>query len=163
MESTLTAAVHRSASGAAASTTREGDTVTAIIHAPAVPVRMLSAGRMHIPGGRATAPQRHSATESALAVLSGYAAVLSGHDMRPDLPRPGDMIYIPPETPYAVVNLSLNASVLLIVFRTDPKFIADVQRVPELSGAVSSRVGQLRAEHLERLMSRRSGRVRRPR
>ena len=82
MESTLTSAVHRSPIGANAHVAPEGNTVTAVLHAPAVPVRAISAGRVHIPGGKATAPQRHHSAEATLAIISGYAAVLSGRPSR---------------------------------------------------------------------------------
>jgi len=163
MDFTLATAVHRSPSGANAHVSPEGDTVTAVLHAPAVPVRAISAGRVHIPGGKATGPQCHHVAEATLAVISGYAAVLSGNNMTPALPAPGDMIYIPPGMPYTVVNLSMNASVLLLAFRTDPGFTTDVHRASEMDSVASARIAQLRVDYHQRLMHQRTGRIRRSR
>ena len=71
------------------------------------------------------------------------------------------MIYIPATLPYAVVNLSTNASVLAQVFRTDPGFDTDVYRMPELDRAVRDQIHDLRRAHHKALLTRRSGRARR--
>jgi uncharacterized RmlC-like cupin family protein len=161
--SALSQAVHLPVSDAQAHTTAQGDTLTAVIHSAAVPVRALSAGRIHLPGGRATAAQMHRETESVITIVSGYAALLWGPRMEPIRPQPGGMVYLPPGVPHALVNLSLNAGVLALVFRTDPAFTADLSPVPDLDAVVNSRLGELRADHLQRLMNGRSGHVRRPR
>jgi uncharacterized RmlC-like cupin family protein len=124
-----------------------------------IPARALCAGRMHIPGGKTTAPQRHHTTEATLAVISGYAAVLSGPTMTPALPNPGETIHIPPGMPYAVVNLSLNVSVLLLSFRTDPGFTTDVHRAPDMDSAASVRIVPLRIGYYQRLMHQRTGHI----
>ncbi|WP_410585470.1 hypothetical protein [Amycolatopsis sp. lyj-108] len=154
-------AVHRPPTGADTHVHDDGSANTAIIYAPAVHVRAVSAGRMHIPGGKTTTPQRHRTTEAILTIISGYAAILSGHHLETALPRPGDMIYIPPDMPYCVVNLSLNASVLITCFRGDPGFSADIEYLPDLRPRVLRQVDKLRNDHMHRLMSRRTGHVRR--
>lgn len=156
-------AVHRSPSGADTRIRDDGSADTATVYAPAVPVRALSAGRMHVPGGRTTTPQLHRTTEAVLTIISGYSAILSGHQLHVALPRPGDMIYIPPATPYSIVNLSLNASVLILTFRADPGFSTDLAYLPDVEPRVLSQVGKLRSDHLHRLMSHRTGHVRRTR
>jgi len=138
------------------------DILTPIVHIGTAPTRALAGGRLHLPGGHTTAPQRHDTTESIVAVLSGHVAVLSGNHMQPFHPRVGDMIYLPATQSYALVNLSLNASVLALVFRTDPGFSTDVHRMPELDRVASARIDALRTAHLNRLMGRRTGRARRP-
>ncbi|OXM43453.1 cupin domain-containing protein [Amycolatopsis alba] len=162
MSSTSTA-VHRPPTGADTHIHDDGSADTAVIYTPAVPVRAVSAGRMHIPGGKTTTPQRHRTTEAILTIISGYSAILSGHHLETALPRPGDMIYIPPATPYCVVNLSLNASVLILSFRGDPGFSADIEHLPDLGPQVLRQVDKLRSDHMHRLMSRRTGHVRRTR
>ncbi|MFE5563360.1 hypothetical protein ACFQ68_00100 [Amycolatopsis japonica] len=159
----ISTAVHRPPTGANTHVHDDGSASTAIIYAPAVPARAVSAGRMHIPGGKTTTPQRHPTTEAILTIISGYSAILSGHHLQAALPRPGDMIYIPPATPYCIVNLSLNASVLILTFRGDPGFNTDIEHLPHLAPRVLRQVDKLRSDHMHRLMSRRTGHVRRPR
>jgi uncharacterized RmlC-like cupin family protein len=122
-----------------------------------LPARALCAGRMHIPAGKTTAPQRHHTTEATLTVISGHAAVLSGPTMAPALPSPGDTIHIPAGMPYAVVNLSMNVSVLLLTFRADSGFSTDVHRAPDMDGAASDRITPLRIGYYQRLMHQRTG------
>lgn len=156
-------AIHRPPSRADTHIHDDGTAATAIVYTPALPTRAVSAGRMHIPGGRTTTPQRHRTTEAVLTIISGYAAILSGHQLQVALPRPGDMIYIPAAVPYSVVNLSLNASVLILTFRGDPGFNIDIEHLPDLTHRVVHQVDTLRSDHLHCLMSRRTGRVRRGR
>jgi uncharacterized RmlC-like cupin family protein len=139
----------------------EGETLTPILRTGTVPTRALSGGRMHLPGATTLAPQRHDTTETAIAIISGHVAILSGNAMQPFHPHAGDMIYIPATLPYAVVNLSNNASVLAQVFRTDPGFNTDVHRMPELDRAVRDQIPDLRRAHHKALLTRRSGRARR--
>ncbi|MBE1493158.1 putative RmlC-like cupin family protein [Amycolatopsis lexingtonensis] len=139
----------------------EAETLTPILRTGTVPTRALSGGRMHLPSATTLAPQRHDATESAIAIISGHVAVLSGNAMQPFHPQAGDIVYIPATLPYAVVNLSNNASVLALVFRTDPGFDTDVHRIPELDHAVRDQIPDLRRAHHEALLTRRSGRARR--
>jgi quercetin dioxygenase-like cupin family protein len=140
----------------------EDETLTPILRAGVVPTRALSGGRMHLPGATTLAPQRHDTTETAIAIISGHAAVLSGNAMQPFHPQAGDMIYIPATLPYAVVNLSNNASVLALIFRTDPGFDTDVHRMPELDPAARDQIPDLRRAHHKALLTRRNGRARRP-
>ena len=139
----------------------EDETLTPILRTGIVPTRALSGGRMHLPGATTLAPQRHDTTETAIAIISGHAAILSGNAMQPFHPRAGDIVYIPATLPYAVVNLSTNASVLALVFRTDPGFGTDVHRMPELDQAARDQIPDLRRVHLKALLNRRSGRARR--
>ncbi|MET8997239.1 hypothetical protein [Amycolatopsis sp. NPDC004169] len=139
----------------------ENEALTPILRAGIAPTRALSGGRMHLPGATTLAPQRHDTTETAIAIISGHVAVLSGNAMAPFHPQAGDMIYIPPTLPYAVVNLSNNASVLALVFRTDPGFDTDVHRMPELDRAARDQIPGLRRAHHQALLTRRSGRARR--
>jgi uncharacterized RmlC-like cupin family protein len=157
-----TAGVHRSPANVQFATDDE-KTVMAMIYKPAVAVRALSAGRMRVPGGRSTKPLAHATSETMLAVLSGYSAVVSGWQLETVKAQPGDMVYVAPKLPYAVINLSLNASVLLLVFRTDPAFFDDASYVPRLDSIMDAKSAQLRREHLNRLMSRRSAKIRRRR
>ncbi|WP_328442868.1 cupin domain-containing protein [Amycolatopsis sp. NBC_00438] len=147
---------------AAGNLTGEDETLKPILRTGIVPTRALSGGRMHLPGATTLAPQRHDTTETAIAIISGHIAVLSGNAMQPFHPRAGDMIYIPPTLPYAVVNLSNNASVLALVFRTDPGFSTDVHRMPELDQQVREQIADLRRAHHKALLTRRNGRARRP-
>ncbi|MEV6644288.1 hypothetical protein [Amycolatopsis sp. NPDC051371] len=140
----------------------EDETLKPILRAGIVPTRSLSGGRMHLPGATTLAPQRHDTTETAIAVISGHVAVLSGAAMQAFHPQAGDMIYIPATLPYAVVNLSNNASVLALVFRTDPGFDTDVHRMPELDHAAREKIPDLRRTHHKALLSRRSARARHP-
>ncbi|MEV6871736.1 cupin domain-containing protein [Amycolatopsis sp. NPDC051128] len=138
----------------------EDETLTPILRTGTVPTRALSGGRMHLPGATTLAPQRHDTTETAIAIISGHVAVLSGNAMQPFHPRAGDIIYIPATLPYAVVNLSNNASVLALVFRTDPGFDTDVHQVPELDQTARDQIPDLRRAHHEALLTRRGGRAR---
>ncbi|MFF1612919.1 cupin domain-containing protein [Amycolatopsis sp. NPDC058278] len=138
----------------------EDETLTSIMRTGIVPTRALSGGRMHLPGGTTLAPQRHDTTETAIAIISGHAAVLSGNAMQPFHPHAGDMIYIPATLPYAVVNLSNNASVLALIFRTDPGFDTDVHRMPELDPVARDQIPELRRAHHKALLNRRSERTR---
>jgi quercetin dioxygenase-like cupin family protein len=139
----------------------EDETLTPLLRTGIVPTRALSGGRMHLPGATTLAPQRHDTTETAIAIISGHVAVLSGNAMQPFYPRAGDMIYIPATLPYAVVNLSNNASVLALIFRTDPGFDTDVHRMPELDQPARDQIPDLRRAHHKALLTRRSGRGRR--
>jgi quercetin dioxygenase-like cupin family protein len=139
----------------------EDETLKPILRTGIVPTRALSGGRMHLPGATTLAPQRHDTTETAIAIVSGHVAVLSGNAMQPFHPQAGDMIYIPATLPYAVVNLSNNASVLALVFRTDPGFDTDVHRMPELDETARDQIPDLRRAHHNALLTRRSGRARR--
>ncbi|WP_146060498.1 cupin domain-containing protein [Amycolatopsis sp. CA-128772] len=138
----------------------EGETLTPILRTGVVPTRALSGGRMHLPGAISLAPQRHDTTETAIAIISGHVAVLSGNTMQPFHPKAGDMIYIPATLPYAVVNLSHNASVLALIFRTDPGFDTDVHRMPELDRAARDQIPALRRTHRTALLNRRRGQTR---
>ncbi|WP_020502298.1 cupin domain-containing protein [Sciscionella marina] len=138
-----------------------GDNLTTIIYAPAVTTQRLSTARLQIPGGVATTPQHHRESETALVVLSGHVIVLSGQKLRTLRPVPGDMVYIPATIPYTIANLSHHAPVLLLAFRTDPAFTADVTRNPELEPAASARIEGLRTQHHQDLMTRRAARGRR--
>ncbi|WP_410591808.1 hypothetical protein [Amycolatopsis sp. lyj-23] len=146
---------------AAGDLSNEAETLTPIMRTGSVPTRALSGGRMHLPGATTLAPQRHDTTETAIAIISGHAAVLSGNAMQPFHPRAGDIIYIPATLPYSVVNLSNNASVLALVFRTDPGFDTDIHRMPELDHAARDQIPDLRRAHHKALLTRRSGRARR--
>jgi len=137
------------------------DALTPIVHIGTAPTRTLSGGRMHLSGGQATAPQRHDTTETILAILSGHLAILTGNHMLAFHPHTRDMIYIPATLPYALVNLSHNASVLALVFRTNPGFSTDIHRMPELDQAARARIDPLRTGHLDELMSQRAARARR--
>jgi quercetin dioxygenase-like cupin family protein len=148
-------------SSAAGQLADEGETLTPILRTGIVPTRALSGGRMHLPGATTLAPQRHDTTETAIAIISGHVAILSGNTMQPFHPQAGDIIYIPATLPYAVVNLSNNASVLALAFRTDPGFDTDVHRMPELDRVVRDQIPDLRREHHKALLTRRSGRARR--
>ncbi|WP_410626154.1 hypothetical protein [Amycolatopsis sp. cmx-8-4] len=139
----------------------EDETLTPILRAGVVPTRALSGGRMHLPGATTLAPQRHDTTETAIAIVSGHVAVLSGNAMQPFHPHAGDMIYVPVTLPYAVVNLSNNASVLALIFRTDPGFNTDIHRMPELDQAARDQIPELRRAHHKALLTRRNGRARR--
>ncbi|MFB9686175.1 hypothetical protein [Amycolatopsis plumensis] len=139
----------------------EDETLTPLLRTGIVPTRALSGGRMHLPGATTLAPQRHDTTETAIAIISGHVAVLSGNAMQPFHPRAGDIIYIPATLPYAVVNLSNNASVLALIFRTDPGFNTDVHRMPELDPVARDQIPDLRRAHHKALLTRRSGRARR--
>ncbi len=139
----------------------EDEALKPILRTGIVPTRALSGGRMHLPGATTLAPQRHDTTETVIAIISGHVAVLSGNTMAPFHPRAGDMIYIPPTLPYALVNLSNNASVLALVFRTDPGFDTDVHRMAELDQQVREQIPDLRRAHHQALLTRRSGRARR--
>jgi uncharacterized RmlC-like cupin family protein len=127
--------------------------------AAGLPARALCAGRMHIPAGKTTAPQRHHTTEATLTVISGHAAVLSGPTMTSALPSPGDTIHIPAGMPYAVVNLSLNVSVLLLTYRTDSGFTTDIHRAPDMDSAASDRITPLRISYYQRLMHQRTDHI----
>jgi uncharacterized RmlC-like cupin family protein len=146
---------------AAGHLTTEDETLTPILRTGTVPTHALSGGRMHLPGGATLAPQRHDTTETAIAIISGHVAVLSGNAMQPFHPRAGDIVYIPPPLPYAVVNLSNNASMLALVFRTDPGFSTDVHRMPELDHAAQDQIPDLRRAHHKALLNRRRTRARR--
>jgi hypothetical protein len=139
----------------------EDETLTPILRTGIAPTRALSGGRMHLPGATTLAPQRHDTAETAIAIISGHVAILSGNTMAPSHPQAGDIIYIPPTLPYAVVNLSNNASVLALVFRTDPGFNTDVHRMPELDHAARDQIPDLRRAHHKALLTRRNGRARR--
>ncbi|WP_328617291.1 hypothetical protein OHS18_13715 [Amycolatopsis sp. NBC_00355] len=140
----------------------EDETLTPILRTGIVPTRALSGGRMHLHGATTLAPQRHDTTETAIAIISGHLAVLSGNAMQPFHPQAGDMIYIPVTLPYAVVNLSNNASVLALIFRTDPGFNTDVHRMPELDPAARDQIPDLRRAHHKALLTRRNGHAHRP-
>jgi uncharacterized RmlC-like cupin family protein len=139
----------------------EDETLTPLLRTGTAPTRALSGGRMLLPGATTLAPQRHDTTETAIAIISGHVAVLSGNAMQPFHPRAGDIVYIPTTLPYAVVNLSNNASVLALVFRTDPGFDTDVHRMPELDHAVRDQIPDLRRARHKALLTRRSARARR--
>lgn len=156
-------AVHCRPRGAETRPLPDGALATNLLYAPTVPVDRISAIRALLPGGRVLPPQRHRAAESAVVVLSGYAAVLSGPTMAAALPAPGDLIYVPTDVPYAVVNLSLNAAVLLLIITTDPNFDVGAAPAAEHSGTVADRAIALRAEHLERISQRRASNGRRHR
>lgn len=156
-------AVHCRPRGAETRPLAEGALATHLLYAPTVPVERISAIRALLPGGRVLPPQRHRTAETALVVLSGYSAVLSGPTMAAALPAPGDLIYVPVDVPYAVVNLSHNAAVLLLIITTDPNFDVGTAPAAEHSGAVADRTITLRAEHLERISQRRASDVRRRR
>jgi uncharacterized RmlC-like cupin family protein len=156
-------AVHRRPSGADTRTVPGGALVTSVLYAPTVPTEQLSAGRLLIPGNRHLPAHRDRAAETALILLSGYAAVLSGESLRPVLPAPGDLIYIRRALPYAVINLSRNAAVLMLSVTTDPKFGSALEPAPDLDPAVTIRAESLRAEHFERITHRRIGSSRKPR
>ncbi|MEW2507651.1 hypothetical protein AB0878_45045 [Amycolatopsis sp. NPDC047767] len=163
MTSALDFAVHRRPSGADTRTMPGGALVTSVLYAPTVPTEHVSAGRLLIPGNRHLPVQRDRSAETALVLLSGYAAVLSGRSLRAALPSPGDLVYVRRNLPYAVVNLSRNAAVLMLEVTTNPGFWSALEPVPELEPAVVSRAEQLRADHFERITHRRVGRTRRPR
>ncbi|WP_432854902.1 hypothetical protein ACQPXB_21165 [Amycolatopsis sp. CA-161197] len=137
--------------------------MTTVLYAPTVPTQQLAAGRILISGGRLLPARRDPIAESALILLSGYAAVLSGQSLRPLLPAPGDLIYVRRDLPYAVVNLSCNAAVLMLVVTTDRRFDSAAQPEPVLDAAVAARAAQLRSEHLERIAERRTTSTRRTR
>ncbi|MBN9743605.1 hypothetical protein DMP23_21420 [Amycolatopsis sp. A1MSW2902] len=156
-------AVHCRPRGAETRPLPDGGLTTHILYAPTVPVERMSATRVLLPGGRILPPQRHRTAESALVMLSGYAAVLSGPTMAAALPAIGDLIYIPVGVPYAVVNLSRNAAVLLLAITTDPDFDVGTVAADEHSNTVADRAVALRAEHLERITQRRASNPRRRR
>ncbi|KAA9163974.1 hypothetical protein FPZ12_008055 [Amycolatopsis acidicola] len=156
-------AVHRQAFGANTTLHEAGDSETAIIAHPDVPTERLSAGRLHLPGGKTTTPQRHPGSEIILATISGYAAVLSGEPATLAFPKPGDMTYVPPGVGYRIVNLSRNASLLVLTIHTDPGFFDDRDFLPALGDHSSALIEQLRDEHVRRIIGRRASGVRRPR
>ncbi|QYN18915.1 hypothetical protein [Amycolatopsis sp. DSM 110486] len=163
MTGTLDFAVHRRPSGADTRTTSGGALVTSVLYAPAVPTSHVSAGRLLIPGNRHLPVHRDPAAETALVLLSGYAAVLSGRSLRPMLPAPGDLVYVRRNLPYAVINLSRNAAVLMLAVTTDPRFWSALEAVPDLEPTLLARAEQLRTDHFERITHRRVGATRRPR
>ncbi|WP_033290463.1 cupin domain-containing protein [Amycolatopsis jejuensis] len=156
-------AVHCRPRGAETRPLPDGALATHILYAPTIPVRGISAVRALLPGGRVLPPQRHRTAETALIALSGYPAVLSGPTMVPALPEPGDLVYVPADVPYAVVNLSLNAAVLLLIVTTDPSIDSGTLPAPDHAGLVADRAVALRAEHLERITQRRASTARRRR
>ncbi|GAA1020549.1 hypothetical protein GCM10009565_09590 [Amycolatopsis albidoflavus] len=80
--------------------------------------------------------------------------------MVPVLPAAGDIVYIPVGTPYSIVNLSLNATVLCLMIATDPAFDSNVVPIPELTGLGAARANALRAEHLHRIRTAPASRLR---
>ncbi|WP_116202823.1 hypothetical protein [Amycolatopsis circi] len=80
--------------------------------------------------------------------------------MVPVLPAAGDVVYIPVGTPYAIVNLSLNATVLSLMITTDPAFDSDVVPLPELAELAATRANALRTEHLRRIRAAPASRLR---
>jgi hypothetical protein len=73
------------------------------------------------------------------------------------------MVYIPPGVPSALINLSVNASVLALEVRTATDLTADTEPTSALDSLVDARIATLRADHLARLMTRRTPPVRRSR
>jgi uncharacterized RmlC-like cupin family protein len=156
-------AVHRRPSGADTRPLPEGGLQTLVLSAPGTAVEHLSAARLLIPGGKHLPPRLHHADETALVLLSGYAAVLSGTGMHPVRPAPGDLVYVRQNLPYTVANLSRNAAILMLVVSTDPSFDGASRRAPEFDSLAAGHIEQLRIEHARRLAQQHTGNPRRSR
>jgi uncharacterized RmlC-like cupin family protein len=87
------------------------------------------------PGGRANA-HLHEAHETAIYVLSGEAEMWYGEGLREHLVvRPGEMLYIPANTPHLPANTSSEPCVAVLA-RTDPYEQESVVLLPELEASV---------------------------
>lgn len=94
---------------------------------------------MHIlsvpPGGRAKA-HKHETHETAIYMISGEAVMFWGDRLEHRMEiAPGDLVYIPADTPHLPINPGTSDAVAVIA-RTDPHEQESVVLLPELDSLV---------------------------
>ena len=84
-----------------------------------------------VPPGRCSTAHYHVNCESAIYVVSGEGLFLHGEELQVEEEiRPGDFIYVPPDSNHQPVNTSEDEDLVLIVARNAP-----VEIVVDLEGA----------------------------
>ena len=87
------------------------------------------------PGGRAKA-HKHAAHETTIYQISGHAVMYWGDRLQHRMEsHPGDLIYIPADTPHLPTNPGPEP-VVAVIARTDPHEQESVVLLPELEGLV---------------------------
>ena len=88
-----------------------------------------------IPPGKSSSPHLHLNCESAIYVLSGEGIFVAGKKLeKHNKIQTGDFIYVPPDAPHKPINISNEASLLLLVARNQPtEIVKEIKNENELS------------------------------
>ncbi|GAA2624641.1 cupin domain-containing protein [Streptomyces axinellae] len=98
----------------------QGGIFTEGVSAESVGAKGLCLHVLHIPANSRGEPHLHSGHESAIYVVSGEHEIWHGEDLgNRDTLHPGDMVYVPANTPHMPVTGE--EPVTVVVARTDPR------------------------------------------
>lgn len=97
--------------------------------------------------GQIANPHLHEKCESIIFILEGWAATLSGPDLKPAIHGPSDFAFIPEGIMHAAVNLSNKHRVVFIEIRNEKHFNGDIVLFPEMVPQAEAIAKELRAKY----------------